>query len=67
MAELNSRDLARSGRITAVLSVAASLGAAVIQPVFGGVVEWLGWRAAMAVPAVLMALSGAVYWLGVEN
>ncbi len=67
MAELNSRDLARSGRITAVLSVAASLGAAVIQPVFGGVVVWLGWQAAMAVPAILMALSGAVYWLGVEN
>jgi fucose permease len=62
MAEVNSRRPGRSGRVTGVLSVAASAGAAAIQPIMGLVAEGLGLQWAMALPALLIAGAGVAFW-----
>ena len=61
MADLNGRDPQRAGAVTGVLTIAASAGAMVFQAVIGAVAEWLGIRAALLIPALLMGLVAASY------
>lgn len=63
MAELNSRDPSRSGRVTGVLAVAASLGAVVFVPIAGAAAEAVGLKFALGIPAVLMGIVGVLYLL----
>ena len=57
MAELNARDPARTGTVTAVMTMGAALGAGVFQWLVGIIAETASIRSAFIVPAALQALT----------
>ena len=57
MAELNSRDPARAGTVTAVMAMGAALGAGIFQWLVGIIAEIASLRIAFIVPAVLQGLT----------
>jgi fucose permease len=66
MAEINSRKPEAAGTVTGIMTVAASLGAVLTQPMVGLIAEAYGIGTAIAIPGILMG-TVAVSFLGVAE
>jgi len=67
MAELNNRDPAKIGTVTAVMAVGAALGAGFFQWLVGFLAETVSLTAAFVTPGVLQLLVVVSFWRAVRS